>query len=158
MRIFSLCLMVVAGFAHASVTYPEAIKTKVGLSSAPACTVCHISPGDSPTKPFYKSLQKYGLTSGGNTVALESALTSLTTNQDDSDADGVSDINELKTGGNPNVKDQTAATDGGVSSDGGTPTGGGDPVVPSVKYGCGSTAVPELLALCGVLLFRRRSR
>lgn len=90
--------------ASASSSYPEEVKAHLGLSSTPACTLCHEgTPGyGTATTPFGASAKgTYGL-SAQDTSKLDSVLDSMATDKVDSDGDGVSDIDELKAGTDPN--------------------------------------------------------
>lgn len=136
--------------AQASSAYPGAIATKYSVA-APQCTLCHNTPaGGSGTavQPFAAAMRGKGLTGGGATDLLQ---TLLDANTDDTDGDGVSDVDEIKAGGDPNVS-------------------GGTPVEPP-SYGCieqnGSIAGPRSQSprlasmavaglLAGFLFFRRR--
>jgi hypothetical protein len=144
-------LLLSASSAQASGGYPAAIAAKFSVTQ-PQCTLCHNNPaggGGTATQPFALTMKsKYGLTGGGALAALQ---TGLDANTDDTDGDGVGDVDEIKAGGDPNVS-------------------GGTPVEPP-SYGCieqnGSIAGPRSQSprlaslavaglLAGFLFFRRR--
>lgn len=160
----SLALALVSAPAFATSIYPDGIKSHLGLSAivvpaAPHCTLCHTNGsagGPTVNTPFGTSMrQAGGLVGGGNTTKLNAALDALATAKTDSDGDGVSDIDELKAGTDPNVSNGGGA-DGGTGGSGGTVTS----PPPPATYGCGANAVPTLLGLSGLValsgLLRRR--
>jgi hypothetical protein len=121
-----------SGLALASPTYPAAIATDLGLSKAPACTICHdTASGGTGTanKAFAKAMMAAGLTGGSNTDALKAALQKLEADGTDSNGDGVPDIQELKQGKDPN---QVAGQGGGPS-----------PAAPELTYGCVAEIAPQ---------------
>jgi uncharacterized protein (TIGR03382 family) len=145
MRVFFTCFAVVllgAATARASSTYPSLVQSDVGMSSTPGCDLCHFNGQTgmgTVTTPVGKSLKARGCMAGSPT-SLSNALAKLTTDKTDSDGDGMSDIDELKAGRNPNVVD--GSTDGGSVT---PPT-----TLPPPTYGC--TAVPGILPLAGLAL------
>lgn len=131
-----------AANASAMPTFPSEIQTHLHLSYAPQCTLCHgsISGGGPVVQPFGDAMLAAGLTVSGGS-SLTNALDKLAQENSDSDGDGIPDIDELKTGTNPNP-DKTA-----------------------LKYGCGAKIAPgtpmgwqvPIIALIATVLFRRRS-
>ena len=111
LRLLSQLVVLLAGLliaapALASTEYPPTIKAQLGLMQAPDCTLCHRDDnGGARTvvRPFGRTLEsRFGLT-GGNVGLLRAAITADDNEHFDSDGDGVSDIDELRAGSNPNV-------------------------------------------------------
>ncbi|HLK39630.1 MAG TPA: hypothetical protein VKU41_22900 [Polyangiaceae bacterium] len=146
--------LLTAGPARASPEFPGVIRDDLGLSYAPACTLCHAGTdsdsGVSPaTTPFARAAIERGLKAGDDD-SLRAALSAMRNDRVDSAGDGESDIDKLIWGSDPNMAD--------------VPKGGAPP--PPVDYGC-TTAPPlgapgtqiALLAGAGCLVTaRRRSR
>ena len=148
LRRLVLAVSVLAGgLAHGSSIYPPEIRAHLSLSYTPPCTLCHQTESGgfgTVTTPFGKSMMARGLVAQ-NLASLDTALDALAAEHTDSDGDGVSDIDELKAGTDPNVP-------------------GGGAVTPPT-YGCldasGQRASPLALlplALAWVLLRVRRVR
>jgi hypothetical protein len=145
LRRLVLALAVLAGgLAHGSSIYPPEVRAHLSLGYTPACTLCHNTPSGgfgTVTTPFGKSMMARGLVAQ-NLSSLDTALDALAAEHTDSDGDGVSDIDELKAGSDPNVA-------------------GGGAVTPPT-YGCfdvsGQPATPLALLplLLAWLLFRVR--
>lgn len=131
-----------AASASASSNFPAAVQSDLGLSSTPACDLCHFNGQTgmgTVTTPVGKALKARGC-AASSASSLATALTRLTTDKTDSDGDGMSDVDELKTGRNPNVADGSA--DGGQAPPATN--------LPVPTYGC--TAVPGALPLLGFAL------
>jgi hypothetical protein len=151
MRLFSTCLTVAllgAASARASSNFPAVVKSDLGLTSTPGCDLCHFNGQTgmgTATTPVGKTLKSLGV-SAGSASSLSAALTKMTTNKTDSDGDGVSDVDELKAGTNPNVAN--GAADGGTAP----------PVnnLPVPTYGC--AAVPGVMPLVGLALLALAGR
>lgn len=160
-----------AAAAFATPTFTGVMQTELMMSGPPpgVCGVCHlngVTTTGTVTTPFGRAVRMNGLMAN-NDNSLRSALTALQMANTDSDGDGCPDIAELKTmpPTNPNVAtDCSAGGDGGtVVMDGGTGgggggAGGGGPSIGPIRYGCGASSVPELMALAAVLALALRAR
>ncbi|HUM12164.1 MAG TPA: hypothetical protein VLT82_14560 [Myxococcaceae bacterium] len=134
------------GLAHASSTFPAEVRSHLGLSYTPDCSLCHANGQTgfgTVTTPFGTSMRARGLVAQ-NIASLDTALDALNAEHKDSDGDGTPDIDELKAGADPNV------------------AGGGN--VPPPTYGCfevsgqsGSPLALLPLALAWLLLRIRRA-
>ncbi|HWZ89239.1 MAG TPA: thrombospondin type 3 repeat-containing protein, partial [Polyangiaceae bacterium] len=138
-----------SSLARAKSEFPSEIKNSYGLTYDVPCSVCHIKGNvgsATPITPFALSLRARGLT--GNNQSLSSALSKLESDGVDSDGDGVSDVEELKAGTDPN-----SSANASIVND-------QDP-----GYGCGGTAprgrsapgMAGVLALGWLALRRRRA-
>ncbi|HEU4539038.1 MAG TPA: hypothetical protein VFS00_33185 [Polyangiaceae bacterium] len=135
--------------AFASQSYPGIINGKYNPDPAVSCPLCHQGATDRTTavQPFVLMLKgDYGLTLG-NPDLLSQALDQAEADETDVDGDGVGDIEELRSGTDPNVSGGSAA--------------------PTPEYGCVkssvATAPPNAsayvpLALGAALLGARRAR
>jgi len=141
--------------AHASSSFPGAIKEHLALSTAPDCALCHrdgVTNEETATTPFARSMRTRGMVGNDATAALTAAVDQMVRDKVDSDGDGVVDIDELKAGTDPNVSQK---------GDGGTDQ------VPKPEYGCSaapgshprSIAAASLVAAAvAVALRKRRAR
>ena len=99
-----LFLLVVA-LARASSPYPAAVDSQLGMPCTPACTICHTTNaggGGTVTRPFGIAAMDRGLEGGAQTDRLFAALDALQTDAVDSDGDGVTDVDALINGDDPN--------------------------------------------------------
>ena len=88
--------------AHAEDEFPSVIETDLNLTYQVPCSVCHSKENTgAPTARtlFALSLKARGLSDRGS---LRAALAQLKADDFDSDGDGVSDVDELKAGTDPN--------------------------------------------------------
>lgn len=156
---FSLGIVAVAALssapALASLSFPPVIQSELGLVKAPDCTLCHRTDAGgfgTVTRPFGRTMMsQLGLTAA-NTAALRSALSGADAAKFDSDDDGVSDIDELRMGTDPNV-----GTSGVEAA----------PEVPLPQTGCALRANPSespwsataalVVVVAGLALQSRRS-
>jgi hypothetical protein len=152
-RLLTASFVLTAAVAFASPTYPADVQTHLSLAAPPpqSCSLCHVNgvgAVGTVNTPFGKAMRAQGLVLE-NPTSLNTALDALAAAKTDSDADGMSDIDELKAGRDPNVAENA---DGGMGGGGGTTPG-------ALTYGCGSNEVPLLATGLSVLvLLRRRVR
>jgi hypothetical protein len=109
--------------ARATPNFPAAIARDLQLSAPPACTICHATnEGGTGTvvKPFGKYLVSRGLAPFDES-SLAGALAAARGEHHDTDGDGVSDIDALQQGLDPN----------------GAPSGG--PQIEDPTFGCSVT-------------------
>ena len=140
----ALAVPVVAG---ATPDFPAAIARDLKLSAPPACTICHATDaGGSGTvvKPFGKYLVSRGL-APFDEASLANALAAAAAENHDSDGDGISDIEALQRGLDPN------GSSGKVSA------------VPDPTFGCsvapgGDSTVWILALVVGLRLVAGRAR
>lgn len=161
-------LIAAPGVARASSAYPGGIQAHLSLGYAPPCTVCHETDSGgsgTATKAFGSALRQNGLSGGGNTASLDSALDALAAADTDSDCDGVSDVTQLGEGREPNTGEYIDGSGKPAPDNAGcAETGSGEP-----GYGCGArvaagssneSAWPIAAALAtmiGLALSRRRA-
>lgn len=157
MKKLTLTLVVtLGGSAFASADYPTVIQTKYSLAAPPpqSCALCHtngITGTGTVNTLIGKALRTRGLVSG-NATSLTTSLDTLATDMVDSDGDGVTDVAELMAGTDPNTAATTTGGGGGATG------GGGGTTLAPLKYGCGASVAPDLLALAGLAWFARRRR
>lgn len=157
MRSFLLFVGLLALPAGATAEYPGAIQTRFDMPTPPLCDTCHtngITAQGTVTTPVGTSLRARGLVAN-DVASLNTALDALANEMVDSDGDGVSDVVEFMNGTNPNKPPDTMGGGPGGGAGGGP---GGIVDAGPLKYGCGATAVPELVLLAGLLPFLRRRR
>jgi hypothetical protein len=138
--------------ASASPIYPITMRSKLGLSQLPPCTLCHQSDlggAGTVTTRFGRTLLANGATGTNATALLDSTLDRLDAAGTDSDGDLIPDIDELRMGSDPN--------------DGPGPMNG-EEELPIPRTGCAFSArVPAtpsagLLVLAASAVLRRRRR
>ena len=97
--------------ARATPDFPAAIARDLQLSAPPPCTICHATDqGGAGTvvKPFGKYMVSRGLVPFDDS-SLATALAAAAAERHDSNGDGISDIDALKQGLDPNGTSSTAA-------------------------------------------------
>jgi hypothetical protein len=90
---------------NASTVYPVEVRETLMLSEPPPCTLCHRSDvgGDGTVvTPFGRSMLELGATGDSNRATLREALLQSDSEGVDSDFDGVTDLDELRSGDDPN--------------------------------------------------------
>lgn len=150
----SAAVLFLAPGALASPDYPTAIQDELGTPCVPQCTLCHTTnPGRAGTasQPFVNTLKVPGMNTSGLRTAIRALAADQSADAPDTDGDGVSDVDELLQGHDPNVE------------------GAGDICALDVRYGCGARVEPRgavsplgpiaaVLTVLGlVLLVRRRT-
>ena len=91
--------------ARATPTFPGAIQRALNAAQPPACAICHaggVTGRGTVTTSFGQAMRARGLVPNDDT-SLGKALTQLETDKVDSNGDGVPDVEELRTGKDPNV-------------------------------------------------------
>lgn len=100
----ALGLLLDARSARATPTFPDVVASHLELGAPPSCTLCHAgTPArGTVTTPFGATLMTRGA-AAYDEDALRLALDALADEEKDSDGDGVSDIDELRSGADPNA-------------------------------------------------------
>ncbi len=91
--------------AFASPVFPGAIQQHLGLTYSPPCSLCHaggVTGLGTVTTPFGNAMRVRGLVAR-DIASLDTALDRMASDQVDSNGNGVSDIDELKAGTDPNA-------------------------------------------------------
>lgn len=132
--------------ARATPNFPDVVASHLELAAPPDCILCHAGPPGrgTVTTPFGTTLRSRGA-QAYDEGALRLALDALAAEKKDSDGDGTSDIDELRSGGDPN---------GGA---------GAEAIVP--EYGCRASpgrsddraGVALVAAVFAIALRRRRA-
>lgn len=138
--------------AHAKREFPPDIGRHLSTVVDPACSVCHLDgkvAGVTVITPFALSLRAHGF--NGQETTLNSALDAMQADGTDSDGDGVSDVDELRAGTDPN-----SPVPGATTAD---PTYGCAVAPLSLPSGWTAAALAAAVALCWTRRARRqRSR
>ena len=103
--------------AFGSPSFPGVTEQELKLSTAPECIVCHSSPSGgigTVTTTFGSYLRSRGLRASDD-ASLRTALAAATAEKHDSDGDGVTDVDQLRAGLDPNgsAVNQTPPAQGG---------------------------------------------
>ena len=137
--------LLLAAALLATPNFPAAIERELNLRAAPGCTICHASDaGGAGTvvRPFGVYLRSRGLVAFDES-SLHGALLAAAGERHSSSGTGVTDIDALKAGEDPNSPGGSGAAD----------------LAPA--YGCASGGVANLLPLLALVLWvfaHRRSR
>ena len=135
-----------ASATSATPNFPGALESDLTLSYTPDCTLCHaggMTQAGTVTLPFGVALRARGLVAYDES-SLARALDQLAKDKVDSDGDGVTDLDALKAGKDPNGALGSSAT--------------------PVQYGCalsgarGSDAPTATRLLLAALVLVRRTR
>ncbi|HEX9619555.1 MAG TPA: hypothetical protein VF989_05445 [Polyangiaceae bacterium] len=105
--VVGISALTVVGNARASETFPQAVQEHLDLACAPQCTLCHTTPAGGPgmiDKLFGGAIFGQGARAK-MPETIPPALDTLKANGSDVDMDGVTDIDELRAGMNPNPGD-----------------------------------------------------
>jgi hypothetical protein len=122
-------LVFVASPALATPEFPETIQEALNMPCVPQCVLCHLTPSGGPLNyRFGDTLSSYGqVARPHDRQSLRDALENIENNPSkpggQADGDGVSDIEELRRGDDPNVD------------------GAGNLCGP--RYGCGARIAPH---------------
>lgn len=101
--VVALRLAMGQGTAQALPHFPRDIATDLQSDTEPACSICHLGGkigAITTVTPFALALKSRGF--DGETPSLATALTRLEGDQTDTDGDGVTDVEELRAGTDPN--------------------------------------------------------
>jgi hypothetical protein len=108
----ALCVLLLSRGAWASDPFDGVIKSELGLPPGPLlCLTCHdslIGGIGTANKPFGLAARKLGLQKL-DVQMLKQVLQQMEATKVDSDCDGIGDIAELRTGGDPNSGETDAA-------------------------------------------------
>lgn len=137
-----LCGCLAAAPAVASSSYVGAIQSHLGLRAPvpEGCALCHtngVTGINTVNTPFGTSARALGLSAGSDTK-LAQVLDAMAAAGTDSDGDGVSDVDELKAGTSPNMRDGSAGQ-------------------APLQFGCGAQAAPGAVGV-GLLAWALRRR
>lgn len=102
-----MLILALVSSAFAFNTYPFAIAQELEADCVADCTVCHETQFgglETVDKPFGLAMMDRGLTAESGVTA---ALAAVAADELDQDGDGVTDVDELRVGDNPNALDET---------------------------------------------------
>jgi hypothetical protein len=106
---FSFCTLLPSA-ASASEIFADTIKMVLAMPGPkPPCVTCHdteLGGSKMVSQPFGRRVVGYGLTAG-DVQTLTGILGRMRESREDTDKDGMSDIDEIKAGRSPNVNDIT---------------------------------------------------
>jgi hypothetical protein len=130
------CLAALVGAARAAgatPNFPPTIQSYLGTPNTPVCQICHVGPQERGTvnTSFGIAMRSRGLVAY-DTNSLETALNRMQSDAVDSCTDGVTDIQKLKDGLDPNAC---------ICGDAGATCAASGP--PEPKYGCGAHIAPR---------------
>jgi len=118
--VVGLAVLVASAATNASPAFPGAVREALNLPAEPSCSLCHQGPpsGATATSPFAMSARARGL-KGSELSSVKVALDQMERDNVDSDGDGVPDVVELRSGGDPSAtagRSNVEATYGCISS------------------------------------------
>jgi MYXO-CTERM domain-containing protein len=152
--------------AFASESYPAYVTQVYQLPREPECTLCHatLEGGDGTvTRAFGENLEARGAR-GKNPRTLQSALVEAAQARQDSDGDGVTDLQELRDETDPNVEGDAVPGEGGAGAGGDIDLGSLEALPPLPGHGCAAgisshkSGLVSLALLGAVVALRRRRR
>jgi hypothetical protein len=160
--------------ASAYFPFPADIQQHLALTYTPPCTICHATTaGGLPSTlvhPFGQAMLRAGsLTFTSTEAEVDAALDDLAATKNDSDCNGIPDIEQLEQGRDPNPPGEYIDGSNKPTPDDEPDAGCGDALQP-VLYGCGvqrspappsgdgSAALGGVVAALGLVLTRRRRR
>lgn len=100
-----MLILLVIALARASSPYPAEVENQLGMPCVPQCTLCHTTNAGGAgtvTTDFGIATMDRGLAGGAQSDLLFAALDALQTDAVDGDGDGVTDIDALIGGEDPN--------------------------------------------------------